>query len=245
MYTESRLAGSAYPATRWSLVARASALEATTRTTALDELLRAYLPVLRTHCVAHLRLPPHRTDDLLQSFIAEKVLEKNILAQADQDRGRFRSFLLKSLTNYVISDARRRSAKRRNPSPSQMVGIDEVPRIAANARTRENDFDEAWGRQVLAQTIDRMCQECSASGRPAMWRVFAYRVLDPVLHSKPPMPYAELVEELELRSPAQGANLLLTAKRMFVRLLREVVRDTVLADADVDAEIDHLKAVFS
>jgi hypothetical protein len=59
-----------FPVTRWSLIARAGANADSTTRQALDELLRRYLPALKTHLVLSRRLDADRADDLLQSFVA-------------------------------------------------------------------------------------------------------------------------------------------------------------------------------
>ena len=59
------------------------------------------------------------------------------------------------------------------------------------------------------------------------------------------MPYEELVAKFGLRSPSEASNLLITAKRMFARVLREVVRETVADEAEVETEIMELKRILS
>ncbi len=60
--------------------------------------------------MAHLgfkfRAGEHEAQDLLQSFVAEKILEKELLGQANPVRGRFRTFLLNALDHFVISQRR-------------------------------------------------------------------------------------------------------------------------------------------
>lgn len=234
-----------FPVTRWSLVARAGAADSAAAATALNQLLTVYRPVLHSHLVHHWRFTPVQAEDVLHNFLAEKVLENNILSRADQERGRFRSFLLKSLTNYVISHLRRQQAQRRSPGPSNMLDVDELLDVIPDASETEAQFDEAWGRHILRQTLDRMQRECTARGRLDIWQIFRCRLLDPILEGTPAVPYKELVTKFDLQTPSQAANLYLTARRMFNRILRSVVRDTVTDEGDIDAEIAILKAIFS
>ena len=87
---------------RWS-VRRGLAI-ARRRREALDELLRLYLPALRAYSLYRRQIEPDRAEDLLQGFVVRQVLERGLLTKADASRGRFRSFLLKSLQNYVFSE---------------------------------------------------------------------------------------------------------------------------------------------
>ena len=110
-----------FPTTRWSLVARAGGrcTDATTRDArarreALGSLLARYLPALRTHLLRK-RVAPDRVDDLLQSFVADKVIGADLLAAADRERGRFRALLVTSLNNFVANQLRHEKAECRAP----------------------------------------------------------------------------------------------------------------------------------
>ena len=100
-------------------------------------------------------------------------------------------------------------------------------------------------REVLNQTLDRMRQQCRDSGRGDLWELFDCRIRGPILDGSQVPPYEELVEEFALESPLQAANLLVTAKRMFARVLREVVGAYAVDDSEVDAEIRDLIAILS
>jgi hypothetical protein len=69
-----------FPSTPWSAVSLAAHGEEPTGRRALGALLARYLPAMRTYLVVERRLDRHRADDLLQSFVAERVLEGNLLA---------------------------------------------------------------------------------------------------------------------------------------------------------------------
>src|SRR5205085_6271586 len=46
---------------------------------------------------------PHDAQDLTQTFFA-RLLEKNYIAQADRERGRFRTFLLAALSHFLCDE---------------------------------------------------------------------------------------------------------------------------------------------
>ncbi|HEV2687165.1 MAG TPA: hypothetical protein VGV35_01385, partial [Bryobacteraceae bacterium] len=70
-----------FPTTQWSGVERAGHPNTLGRL-ALGELLARYLAPLRAHLVLHKRLPPEVADDLLQSFISDRVLEQELVRSA-------------------------------------------------------------------------------------------------------------------------------------------------------------------
>ena len=236
---------SAFPATHWTLVSRARVDESGIRLHALDELLGTYRPALVRYATAVLRRTPDRAEDLVQGFIAEKVIERQLLKKADRARGRFRSFLLKCLSNYIHGEARRDQAQKRGPGTANLVDFDEHAESLPAPDDHTREFDTLWARQVLDQTLARMQQECDAKQRADLWGVFECRLLDPMLSGSEPPSYEDLVARFDIQSPTQGANLLITAKRMFQRILRETVRETVEDDNEVEAEISELKKILS
>jgi len=60
MPTRDDNASRAFPATRWTLVGRAGQAERTAALSALDELLRLYLPALRNYLVRRMGIPADR-----------------------------------------------------------------------------------------------------------------------------------------------------------------------------------------
>src|SRR5213079_336957 len=91
-----------FPATRWSLVGRAATRGTENGKLALAELVQIYLPALRAFLTVSMRIDEHRADDLLQGFLADRVLQQDMIAQADRERGKFRTFLLATLKRYAI-----------------------------------------------------------------------------------------------------------------------------------------------
>jgi DNA-directed RNA polymerase specialized sigma24 family protein len=234
----------AFPPTRWSLVGRAGNGSEVSRLSALDGLLGIYCPALRGHLIRNCRVPPSKADDLVQGFVADKVLKRNLLAEADRARGKFRSFLLKAFSNYVASQMRRDQALKRG-GQAEMVNVADNPDVLVSQPVAGGGFDSVWAKQILVAAINNMQSACESKNRADIWRMFESRVLQPSLNGDDPVPYEDLVSQLNLVSPAQASNLLITAKRMFKRALWDVVRDTVERDAEVDEEISDLRNILA
>ncbi|MEI6148323.1 MAG: hypothetical protein WCS01_04445, partial [bacterium] len=104
-----------------------------------------------------MRLPPDRAEDLVQAFLADRLLDRNILRQAASEKGRLRSFVLKVFGNFVIGELRRQHAHKRRPSSSDAaVALDDLPELPSGGASMADAFDTVWARQVLARTLDRM-----------------------------------------------------------------------------------------
>jgi RNA polymerase sigma-70 factor (ECF subfamily) len=233
----------AFPTTHWSLVARVGHDDGSVRRAALVELLTRYLPALRTHLVLRKGLRRDRADDVLQQFLADKVLEDDLIPRARREKGKFRTFLLTALDRFVANVFRHEAAQKRRPAGE--VPLEEAAGEADDAAGPAAAFDAAWARQVVAQGVEATRFECEASARPDVWGVFEARVLGPTLDGADPVPHEQLAERFGFRSAEESANLLVTGKRMFARNLRAVVGRYEPGEAEIDAEIADLRATLS
>ena len=121
---------------------------------------------------------------------------------------------------------------------------DQAGEVAGADGTRDV-FDVQWAREVLAQALTRMQQECCESGRDDVWGVFHCRLVQPLLEGTEPADYETVVERFQLKSPAQASNVLITAKRMFARSLRATVGEYTQDDAEIEAEIEDLQRILA
>ena len=224
-----------FPETRWSLVARAGHASLGVKRQALAELLERYRPAFMRFLVKTKRIDLDRAEDLVQGFLTARVLERNLIARAEQARGRFRAFLVKALQNYAIDELRmHRDAE---------VDIDEH-RDAAPTGEQAVEFDVAWARQVLATAYDVMKAECERSGRTHIWEVFENRVITPTIEATRPPSYDELASRYGFRSPKEAGNIFVSGRRMFERVLRGVIGEYA-DETEIDREIGDLVEILS
>ncbi len=97
------------------------------------------------------------------------------------------------------------------------------------------------GAALVHQVVEGMRRECAETDRLDVWTVFEKRILAEIFHDAQPSSYQSLAEELTLQSPSQAANLLVTAKRMYARLLRAAVAEYEPSDEAIEEEIAALR----
>lgn len=235
-----------FPTTHWSLIGRAGGDEGSKSRQALGQLLTRYQPAMRVHLIHFKQIGEHRADDLLQEFISTKFLEQNLAADADPARGKFRSLLLTSLDRFLISLQRRDSAKKRSADvATRMDPMALEAAVLSAQRSATDPFDVEWARQTLSETVRRMKVACNTEGKQDLLAVFEARVLDPIFKSTEPIDYDSLVDRFDFKSPSQAANILITGKRMFQRVLRSVVAEYATSAEQVDEEIRELHQILS
>ena len=231
-----------FPTTHWSEVARAGAADPRVRREALGRLLAAYLPACRAHLVRHKRIPADRADDLLQGFVCDQVVADGLIARADRERGRLRSFVAVALDRYVAAVRRAENAAKRKPDKPILDFERGEPRSGGKADAADA-FDLAWAREVVSRAVGEMRGRC-AGGRGHVWVVFEACALRPIFEGVGPPPHDELARELGLGSAQQVSNTLVTAKRTFARVLRSVVGEYATG-GDIDAELKELWAILA
>lgn len=228
-----------FESTHWPLVEQAVQENLLHRRLALAELLQRYRPALRAHLMFKRRLDRDTAEDVLQGFISDKILERNILRLADPSKGQFRMLLLKSLDNYLRDEWRRAARRGETDAASDGLAEPELPTDEADV------FDIAWARQVLTLVLARMRHDCESTCREQVWEIFLCRVWQVTARDCEPESYESLVNRLGLESPAQASNLLITAKRQFRRTLESVISEYVVQPTATPLEMAELQRILA
>lgn len=122
-----------FSTTHWSVVLAAGAEWSPAAQEALERLCRTYWSPLCTY-VRHRGFSSEDAEDLTQQFFA-RFLEQKRYRLAERDRGRFRSFLLTCLKNFLVSEGRRASAQKRGGGMA-MHSLDTEPEAEGESATR-------------------------------------------------------------------------------------------------------------
>lgn len=228
--------GSIFPRTDWAELSKAADAEQAP----LDRLIRVYWTPLKIFLVATFPNLSGQADELLQDFAGDKILREGWLKKADQTRGRFRDFLKISLRNFILDRLSRADVK------NHPLSLEELEQEIPESPAADEEFDLAWARAVLAETLRRMEADCRQPGkdqprRSCIWEMFRIRLLEPVFNNAPPLPYDQLVAKFGLKSPTEASNTLLSAKRIFKGHLDEVIQEYAGRDAATALEIQALK----
>jgi len=219
----------------------AGKLDAPDARQAIEALCRMYWPPIH----AFLRRCGHPSPDakdLTQGFFAY-LLEESLLQKANPERGRFRSFLLGSLKNFVSNQQARERALKRGG------GIDLISIDAESADGRdlnelsthlspERLFDRKWALAVIGEAMERLASEYRRAG---MAEQFA--VLQPYLTGDADDHLSDLAVRL---GKTAGATRILVfrLRNRFRRLIRAVIADTVAELDQVENELQELQAAL-
>src|SRR5215510_11885485 len=107
--------------------------------------------------------------DLTQEFFA-RLLARDYLSVADRNKGKFRSFLLGSLEHFLAREWTKAHAQKRGGG-QPVFSLDEMDaenrylQEPAHELTPAKIFDRRWATTLLDQAMDRLREECAASGK--------------------------------------------------------------------------------
>jgi len=184
-----------------------------------------------------------RAKDLTQGFFHEVVLNRHLIERADQSRGRFRTFLLHALNQYLADEQRKEAAQKRIPEgrlvPLDDIRLPELPQEVSHLEP-EQCFDYAWKAELLERALSELKQWYLGRGMDAHWHIFRDRLLRPSMEGLEPPSLARLCEQYEIENEAKASNMLGTVKRQFQTILTKQVRQTVLSGEAAEEELGEM-----
>lgn len=204
---------------------------------ALEQLCQSYWYPL----YAFIRRKGHShtdAEELTQGFFAH-LLDRDRLQLADREKGRFRSFLLRALENFMIQDWRKRTAQKRG-GDVRFHGIDfedgerRYSLEPSEELTAEKLFDRKWAIQILEQVIQNLESYYSGRGKQDL-----FDALKPHLIREDTGTMREIADELSMNEIAVKV----AAHRMrqkYRSLLYELISQTVGTHSSVEQEIADL-----
>ncbi len=232
-----------FPSTHWSIVLAATDDASPFARDSLEKLCRAYwYPIYAL--VRHRGYSPPDAEDLVQGFFAH-VLEKAVLHQVSQEKGRFRTFLRVCLGHYLSQQVERSQAQRRGAgcvhlSLETSNAESRYARETGTALSSEQLFDRAWALGVLQQALEKLRGESAAAGRGELFDA----VEGHLTGSKPCPGYTELVPRCGMNAAA--LRMMVTRlRRRYGELVRLEISHTLQSAEDVEQELKDLLAALA
>jgi len=231
-----------FATTRWSLVFAAGGKNAPTSPSArqaLAELCEIYWYPLYAY-VRRRGSSREEAEDLTQEFFT-RLLEKETLQAADPKRGRFRSFLLSAMSNFLSNEWRSRQTQKRGGGQRTLsFDLDEgharYSLEPAGGQSPEREFDRRWAMTLLERSIANLRERYRGDGKEALFAALA-----PGLGGGESVSYAEIGERLAM-SEAAIKTAMHRLRRRCREALRAEIAQTVSSEAEIDDELRDLFA---
>jgi RNA polymerase sigma-70 factor (ECF subfamily) len=229
----------AFATTHWSVVLLAGDGQSPEAGFALAQLCKTYWYPLYVF-VRRKGYSHEDACDLTQAFFA-RFLEKRCLLSADVSRGKFRTFLLASLTNFLSNEWDKTQAQRRGGGCTSL-SLDEASAEAryeketADHETPERVFERRWVQTQMGLVLDRLAKETDGQ-RFEVLKEF-------LLEDKGALRYDEAGKRLNM-SVAAITSAIHRMRARFRVLLYEEIANTVATPAEVELEIRDMMAALS
>jgi DNA-directed RNA polymerase specialized sigma24 family protein len=181
------------------------------------------------------------TQDLTQGFFLH-LLDHKALRQVSPVKGKFRSFLLASLQNYLSDQADSARCLKRGGNieflPLDMKSVeDRYHLVALDFLTADKVFDARWAMTLLDEAMAQLREEYAAQGKASMFETLK-PFIDPI-NSKAALSYDQVAKALQV-GLGSAKKLIFRLRRRYASVLREEVARTVSDPAEVDQEIHAL-----
>lgn len=239
--------GAPFVSTRWSVVAACNAdgtSDSAETETAVAQLCRDYWPPLYSF-VRRRGFSPADAQDLVQGFFTH-FLQDKIYTQTDSARGKFRSFLLASLKNYIVDIWHRENTLKRGGGrefvmlDAEIGAVEELYQSETVVILEEDrHYEQRWATALVTRAL-----ECLRADFRSESKARIFEELKPFVCGGTGLRRQEEVAEL-LAMPIDTLRSHLSRMRARYRaLLREEVARTIGMTDDVDEELRHLSQIL-
>ena len=228
--------------TRWTIVLQAgSAADEKAKQAALTELCRDYWYPVYAFVRRSVR-KREDAEDITQGFFGD-ILRRDNLGSVDKMKGRFRSYLLGAVKNFIANQHRRSVTQKRGGGAAAIsFDAEEVEQRyklePVDHETPELLYHRSWAETLIERVAADLGEEYRKAGKGALFDALRGRLAEPGDKQS----HDAVAEELGMSSGAVAAALYRMRKR-YAELLRRAVSDTLPggeSDMDVDEEIQEL-----
>jgi RNA polymerase sigma-70 factor (ECF subfamily) len=238
-----RPSAATFATTHWSVVLAAGESALPQSREALETLCRAYWRPLHAF-VLRKGFDAESAEDLTQEFFVS-LLARDDLAGTHPSRGRFRTFLLSALENFLANEWRKRATLKRGGSVDFISihdtdGEGSLACDPATDLTPDKIYERRWAMTLMDRALDRLRAEAAAAGKTELFDALKEFLAEPPGQGD----YPPLALKLNLTDSALRVAVHRLRQR-YRALLRDEIAQTVEKPAAVDEEIRELFAALS
>ena len=182
-------------------------------------------------------------EDLVQAFCLH-LQEKHAIAKADRQRGKFRTFLLSSLQNFLGHEYERSRAQKRGGG-QELIRLDAEQADAryrlepAHTITPEVLFEKRWAHALLEQTLASLRADFVSRGKGRLFDALSSFLTSDLRETS----YQAAATQLALPLSAIKTTVH-RLRRDYREKLREEIGRTVASPDEVDDELLYLRKVL-
>jgi DNA-directed RNA polymerase specialized sigma24 family protein len=243
MKPKSSLAGGRFQVTRWTMFFEAQGADVAKSQQALSEFCTKYWQPLYTF-IRRQGFAPHDAEDLTQGFLAQFIGQEHYRVAA-RARGRFRTFLLACLKNYLANQWKAQIRQKRGGGNVQSTPIPdedgaELPIEFADHLTPELQYDKKWAGAIIESALKTLSLEMADAGKAETFKKFQPFIAG----EKSTGAYETLAKESGVSEGSLRVSIHRLRQR-YSEILRAEIMQTVDSPEEANEEIRYLLRLFS
>ncbi|MBI2900970.1 MAG: sigma-70 family RNA polymerase sigma factor [Planctomycetes bacterium] len=225
-----------FPRTRWTLLRSAADPEAPDYRASIEGLAATYWRPVYAHFRRKWGKTNEDAKDMTQEFFAA-LCEKDFLDGLSPDQGRFRSYIMAALDNFV---------RRRHRDDGRLKRGGGAPRLSiecagifepSGGDSPDRAFLRDWARSVLDESLEELEARYQDRGMEKAFRLFRLHDVEPEAGAD--LSYAALAERLGT-TVTDVTNLLYRVRKELREAVLRRVRDTVTSEEEAEEEMREL-----
>jgi len=227
-----------FATTQWSVVLAAAQHPEEDSRRALSQLCETYWYPLYAYVRGRVA-SVHEAQDLTQEFFSH-LLQRRTIEKAQPDRGRFRSFLLTCLKNFLNNEWQK--ARRQKRGGSQRILSLDFDSAESRLRlepyhdaTPERLFERRWVLTVLNQVLEALRVQLVRDGKAAHFDQLKNCLTGEATSAD----YDRAAEALGI-TPAAAKQSTYRLKKQYRQLFRDEIARTLADQRDVDDEMGQM-----
>lgn len=238
-----------FPTTEWDVVDVLKADDAARKDWALSQIVKIYAAPLLAF--ARAEFPGRQQqdyEDMLQGFLL-KCWEKNALAAASPQRGRFRNLVVTVFKNHVFNADRDGKAGVRFPAGG-LVSTEALLEAYGEfmeplaSETPDAVFERVYQQRVFDAAVEEFRELCEANDQGRRFRVFLARTVTPKRHGEPAPTHAELAVQFGFPSANASVKVFRSALSEFRSILLNLLARGCSAPKEAEREYEVLLATL-
>ena len=232
--------GWGFPRTTWNAIYYAKDRTSNEYKDKLGMLITLYWDPVNTYIKLCWKMSHEDARDLTQEYFT-RFIEKDFLRPVEKEKGKFRTYVKRTLKHFMINVVIERSAKKRGGDKTK-VSLEGINEGLADNRNEDpaQVFEKEWAKSILHRAMNKMKEHLARKNKEAYIKVFE------MYHQN------LLQKDLSRRDIAQKLglteddvkNYLTHTRRLLRKIVRDEVCDYVLDPKDVDEEMNHILSIM-
>ncbi|MHC4870717.1 MAG: RNA polymerase sigma factor [Planctomycetota bacterium] len=239
---DSDSAPSKFRTTAWSVVAKAQNPESDDYEQSIAYLCKAYWRPIFNY-MRRRGLDTETANDLTQEYFS-LFLAKNYIETVDKNKGRFRTFILTTISRFLSKYFQKAKKYRKNVPLNIVYEDDDAEHVRvelSDDHTAEDEFNQLWAKSLIEKSFEKMSEQCLDGNQKLYYEVFSLYIESAT--DVEPKSYRDISKELDI-TETDMTNYLHRGRNIFQKILRDEVRQSVMSEDEVDQEIEELRKYF-